>query len=104
MSKPYKRKHTLVYYSPRYNKFVTVPEGYPSDGATGAMDIASDSWWVHDKLCDTGLFDDGTPCTNFQASTILCDILREEGRWLRAYYWWPATYLFGGGKCRLNKR
>jgi hypothetical protein len=96
----YKRKKTLVYHSERYDKTVTVPEGYLSDGATGAIDIYSDGWWVHDKLCDTGIFDDGTPCTNKQASTILSDILRSEGRWCRAIYWWPMTYLFGGGKCR----
>lgn len=98
----YKRKSELVYWSARYGKYVTVPEGYSSDGATGAVDIYSDSWWVHDKLCDTGKFDDGTYCTNVQASTILCDILRSEGRWLRALYWWPVTFMFGGGKCRKN--
>lgn len=96
----YVREETLVYYSERYDKYITVPEGYLSDGATGAIDIDSDGWWVHDKLCDTGLFDDGTKCTNWQASTILSDILRSEKRWFRAIYWWPMTYLFGGGKCR----
>ncbi len=85
----YLNKKEIVYYSKRYNKFITVPFNYPSDGATGAIDIDSDSWWVHDKLCDTGKFDDGTPCTNFQASTVLSDILRSEGRWCRAIYWWP---------------
>ena len=97
----YYRKEKLVYYSKRYNKYITVDKGYPSDGATGAIDIDSDGWWVHDKLCDTGLFDDGTKCTNFQASTILSDILWKEKRWFRTIYWWPITYLFGGGKCRL---
>ncbi len=99
----YYRKQRLDYYSERYDKHVIVPTGYPSDGATGAIDIDSDGWWVHDKLCDTGTWEDGTPCTNFQASTVLSDILRSEGRWARAIYWWPFTYLFGGGKCRDNK-
>jgi len=98
----YRRKSRLVYYSKRYKKHITVPYGYPSDGATGAIDIDSNGWWVHDVLCDKGVFDDGTPCTNWQASTILSDILREEGRWVRAIYWWPFTYLFGGGECRKN--
>lgn len=88
------------YLSPRYNKKVIVPEGFESDGATGAIDIYSDSWWIHDKLCNTGTWEDGSPCTNWQASTVLSDILREEGHTLRAIYWWPATWFFGGGKCR----
>lgn len=92
----------IVYYSKRYNKYVVVPEGYPSDGATGAIDIFSNAWWVHDVLCDRGTWDDDTPCTNWQASTVLSDILREEGRYIRAVYWWPATWLFGGGKARKN--
>lgn len=98
----YRRDGNLVYYSPRYKKYVTVPDGYPSDGATGARDIASDSWWVHDKLCDTGLFDDGTSCNNMQASLILYDILKSEGRWFRARTWLTMTWLIGGGKARKN--
>ncbi len=83
-------------------KSVTVPAGYPSDGATGARDIDSDGWWVHDKLCDTGKFDDGSACTNLQASMILYDILKSEGRWFRARSWLVTTWLFGGGKARDN--
>jgi len=98
----YTNKVTIRYYSPRYKKWVIVPAGYKSDGATGAIDIYSDGWWVHDKLCDTGTWECGTLCSNLQASTVLSDILRSEGRWLRAIYWWPATWLFGGGKCREN--
>jgi hypothetical protein len=100
MGRDYIRKTALRYYSKRYDKYVNVPKGYKSDGATGAIDIDSDGWWVHDKLCDTGIFDDGSRCSNKQASTVLSDILRSEGRWCRAIYWWPMTYLFGGGKCR----
>ena len=98
----YKCPKTILYYSKRYQKNVTVIEGYRSDGATYAADIWSNSWWVHDKLCDTGTFDDDTPCNNLQASTILHDILISEGRWFRARTWWIATYLFGGGKARKN--
>ena len=107
-----------VYFSKRYNKTVTTQFGFMSDGATGAIDIkgkikAYDTWdekyiyvslaWIiHDKLCNTGVFDDGTRCTNFQASTILSDILLSEGRYFRTLYWWPMTYVFGGGKCRIT--
>lgn len=93
---------TIIYNSPRYGKTVSVPEGYESDGATGAIDIWSEGWWVHDRLCERGTWDDGTMCNNWQASTVLSDILRSEGRWIRAIYWWPATWLFGGGKARDN--
>lgn len=96
----YTNKTKIEYYSNRYDKWIIVPIGYESDCATGAIDIKSDSWWVHDKLCDTGIFEDGTKCTNWQASTILSDILRSEKRYFRAVYWWPITFIFGGGKCR----
>ena len=98
----YYRKTGFTYYSAGYDKFITVPAGYPSDGATGARDINSLSWWVHDVLCDFGVFDDGTPCTNWQASTILSDILKAEGRWFRARSWFIMTWLLGGGKARDN--
>lgn len=103
MSKKYTLKYPIFYRSERYQKNVFVPKGYKSDGATGAMDIWSEGWWVHDRLCDTGKWEDGTPCTNWQASTVLSDILKSEGRWVRARYWFLATLLFGGGKCRENK-
>ena len=98
----YKLPVKIDYYSKRYDKFVTVPKGYGSDGVTGASDIYSNGWWVHDMLCDQGVFNDGTPCNNIQASTILHDILLSEGRWFRARSWWIATYLFGGGEARKN--
>lgn len=99
-SRIYTLKYDITYKSKRYDKVVSVPKGYKSDGATGAIDIASEAWWVHDKLCDTGLFDDGTLCSNKKASTILSDILRKEGRKYRAFYWHWSTLWFGGGKCR----
>jgi hypothetical protein len=100
--KPYALPYELVYRSPRYGRTVTVPAGYRSDGATGALDIWSEGWWVHDRLCDRGTWDDGTPVTNWQASRVLSDILASEGRWARAFGWRWATWLFGGGKCRAN--
>jgi len=101
MSDPkYKCPKEIKYYSVRYDKFVTVPEGYPSDGATFAEDIYSDSWWVHDKLCDTGKWDDGTPVTNWQASMVLRDILWVEKRYVRSFRWFFWTFLLGGEKLK----
>lgn len=99
----YPRQATFLYHSPRYGKSVTVPAGYVSDGASGpAVDIYSEGWWVHDVLCDRGTWDDGTPCNNWQASTVLHDILKSEGRYVRAFSWRWATWLFGGGQARAN--
>jgi hypothetical protein len=82
----------LVYVSPRYRKTVTVPAGFRSDGASGpAVDVASLSWWVHDILCTSRQWDDGSPCPPWQRSTVLHDILNSEGRWFRARTWWAAT-------------
>ena len=112
----YSLKETIVYKSKRYGKTITVPKGYISDGASGAIDIYSDSWWVHDWICgnfhpdvdpdsprpEGGVFDDGTLINNKQASQILSDILQSEGRYWRAQYWYTFTWLFGGGKAREN--
>jgi len=100
--KKYILPYTIRYHSKRYSQIVIVRKGYVSDGATGAFDIWSEAWWVHDKLCDTGTWDDGTPITNWQASSVLADILKSEGRWFRAKYWFWATYLFGCKKAREN--
>lgn len=100
--KTYRLEEDAEYYSKRYDKYITLKKGKLSDGATGAMDIHSLGWWVHDKLCDDGVFDDGTECTNLQASTILADILSSEGRWARSKYWWLTTWILGGGKARQN--
>lgn len=91
----YWNKAEIKYWSERYGKMVTVEKCYPSDGATFAVDIYSDGWWVHDKVKDTRMFDDGTECTNVQASYMLYDILKAEGRWARARYWFASTLVFG---------
>ena len=85
----------IVYRSPRYGKVITVETGFVSDGATGAYDIRSIGWWVHDKLCDTYQWDDGSRCSNWQASVVLHDILKAEGRWFRCRSWFVATLIFG---------
>ena len=100
--KDYTLKHPIYYFSPRYLKRVTVPEGFKSDGATGAFDIDSNSWWVHDKICQDGAWDDGSPVTRKQAATVLSDILWSEGRFFRATYWGVASYWLGCKKVRNN--
>ncbi|MGB3211200.1 MAG: hypothetical protein WBB19_10885 [Desulforhopalus sp.] len=98
----YRRKGAKTHFSERYNRSITVPDQYPSDGATDAFDIKSESWWFHDVVCDRGTWDDGTPVTNWQASVVLSDILHSEGRWWRSWRWLMATFFFGGGKARAN--
>ena len=93
---------SITYYSKRYKKTSTVPSGRVSDGATGAMDITSRGWWVHDELCRKGRWDDGTKLTNWQCSQVLQDILTEEGRKWQGRRWFLMTFLFGGGKAREN--
>jgi len=114
----YKVLEDIYYVSKRYSKTVKVEKGFKSDGATGARDIFGDvtvkiigtkntrlvskAFLIHDKLCDTGKFYDGTLCPNWKASQILSDILLAEGHKYRAKYWFWSTYLFGGGLARKN--
>ena len=110
--RPYECPWLIEYHSERYDKWVTVPNGYLSDGSSGGVDVFSRGWFVHDWLCGSylgsgpkptgGQWDDGTPITNWQASMVLYDILKSEGRWFRARTWFAATFLFGGGKARAN--
>lgn len=98
----YRLNEGFVYHSPRYGKSVTLPDGYLSDGATGTFDIVTRAWWVHDKLCDVGMWDDGTKVSNWQASQVLQDILTEEGRVRQGIRWFWTTWLLGGGAAREN--
>ena len=99
-------KYTIIVrtevYSNRYNKSVILPLNFMSDGATKAIDLCPVAFFAHDKLCVEGVWSDGSPCTNRQASTFYSDLLRENGHLLASLYRWPATWLFGGGKCRDN--
>jgi hypothetical protein len=98
----YRLLQEIHYYSKRYKKWVFVPAGSTSDGATGAKDLPeSISWWVHDQLCKDAEFFDGTECSAWQASMVLRDILFDEGYSFRARSWTWATFLFGSWK---NKR
>jgi len=85
----------FTYHSLRHGKSKTVPWLYESDGATGASDIWSRAWWVHDILIESRKWDDGTTCSNRQASWVIYDILKHEGRWFRARTWFVATLVYG---------
>ena len=98
----YELLKNIEYYSGRYDKYVIAKKGERFDGATGAIDIDSFGWIIHDVLCRDGVFADGTPCNNWQASQVLSDILKSEGRCIRRHSWFWATWLFGGGKARKN--
>lgn len=98
----YRVLENIAYFSLRYNKWVTVEAKDVSDGATSAPDIDSFCWVFHDELCEEGMFDDCTICSNWQASKVLSDILCAEDRWFRAFTWFWATWSVGGGKAREN--
>ena len=100
--KPFLLLESIIYHSTRYDKSIYLKKGMRSDGATWAVDVISKGWWVHDELCNTGRFSDGSKCSNWQASRILSDILKSEGYWFRSKSWLFATFLFGGGKARDN--
>jgi hypothetical protein len=92
----YKFTQAQTMYSRRYRKFIFLPKGFGSDGATGAKDLhGSWSWPFHDVITNSGKFNDGTPCTAWQASMILRDILHAEGHFARKYIWKWATLLLG---------
>jgi len=91
----------VPYRSKRYGKWVIAQEGV-YDGATGAIDIPSKSWVIHDQVCNDPFFEDGTPISAWMASNIISDILEEEGRWWRNGWWKYATFFFGCKKARTN--
>ena len=91
----YYNKEEFSYYSKRYDKWVTVPFDELSDGASGAFDIKSRSWKIHDVLKKYQIWDDGTKCTNHQASYVVYDVLKEEGRYIRARTWYYSTLIWG---------
>lgn len=98
----YRLTENIAYFSVRYKKWVGAEKGDRSDGATFAKDLNSFGWIFHDELCNDGVFEYGSPCTNWQASQALTDIMQIEGYWFRARTWFFATWLLGGGKARKN--
>ena len=90
----YELTDTMRGYSTRYKKAITAPKGMIYDGATGVPDIQSAAPVYHDVVCHFGSFDDGTPCSNWQASWILRDIMAKEGRGGRSRTWFYGTLVF----------
>lgn len=91
--RPWVLDEDYTYFSDRYGKRVMLKKGYRSDGATGAFDINSAAWWVHDKLCEDMAWTDGSPASRWQGSRVCSDILKAEGYWMRAFTWKYATML-----------
>ncbi len=90
----YEVTKTVSYHSPRYHRDITAPEGMVYDGATGVPDIMSVGSLYHDVLCLRGAWDDGTPVSNWQASMVLYDIMKKEGRGGRSRFWkWGTVIL-----------
>ena len=85
----------IGYFSKRYQKWVICESGDKSDGASGAKDIDSFGWIFHDDIKKYKKFENGTVCSNKQASYILYDILKEEGFWFRARSWFISTLAWG---------
>lgn len=84
------------YYSERYAKNVEItPDDLPYDGATFAKDINSFAWLYHDVLKRDKKFTDGSECSNWKASVILRDILKADGRYVRAECWFIGTLVWG---------
>lgn len=92
-----------TYESPRYGKSITVPRGYPSNGANVVKDLHPTAFFVHDRGCECGKWDDGSKMCNRELSFVYYDILRACGTlWVRAFCRWVGTFLGGGGKARDN--
>lgn len=92
----------IRHYSVRYDKYITVPAMYRSDGATGALDINSCAWWIHDRICDHPFWDDGTPIPAWTAAMVLSDELFLDNYKIRSIGWFWATFFFGCHKARSN--
>jgi hypothetical protein len=101
----YRNPQAIVYFSPRYSKWITVPVNYPSDGASGpAKDIPSIAWLVHDRLVPMdegevppleaigfweydGYWSDGSACSAWQSTMVMRDILIRDGYYVRSVTW-----------------
>ena len=91
-----------VYYSARYNQYLTIPARYPSDGATMATDTEQTAFFLHDLICDRGEWDSGAKISVWVASCVYSIVLYETGHKVKAFTRWLPTFLFGGGACKKN--
>ena len=83
-AKEYVNPFMSIYYSKRYDKYVTIEKGFVSDGASCCPNFGI-SWLVHDKLFRTGKWNDGSPVKWRQANRVMLDIMEQEGqpKWVR---------------------
>ena len=102
------------YYSERYKEWLLVELGDKFDGASGTVDIHSNSWFFHDIVCNDACWFSGKKVSNWMASHVICDILNREAvyyrkhkKWklyikrkLEAPFWGLFTFLFGGQKIK----
>lgn len=82
-----------TYFSKRFNKSITITKEFISDGATGAKDINSMSWWIHDALSEWEHWDDGSFCSIYDSSLVIYDVLKSEDRYIRAPLWFIGTFV-----------
>lgn len=82
-----------TYTSERFSKSITIHGGFKSDGATCAKDIKSSAWWFHDALSEWKCWDDNSPCSIYESSLVIHDILKSEGRWFRCRSWFIGTLI-----------
>ena len=80
----------IVFRTGRYEKTVTVPKGFLSDGATGVSELGK-GFFIHDWLFFAGRFDDGSRCEFEQANRIYEDYLRTTGYSIRAWFRYVGT-------------
>ncbi|MFA5026409.1 MAG: hypothetical protein WC713_00905 [Candidatus Methylomirabilota bacterium] len=91
--KGYEVLATMRYWSPRYKKWITAPWKMIYDGSTGVPDLLTAGPVYHDVVCHWKSFDDGTPCSNLQASFIIHDVMKDEGRWGRCKGYFVGTLI-----------
>ena len=98
----------VFWRDPKTGKYIVARKGESYDGATGAIDILGDvkaeragqvvnvskSWVLHDVVCRTGRWSDGSKISEYDKARILGVALRQEGRWIRGIFWPIATFLY----------
>lgn len=105
----YRVLREYTYYSPRYDKRLTIKAGSFSNGANWVPDpMGTDAWVIHDYICNkenwpdgVPRWDDGTQIVNWDASMVLKDVSQRDGYSAFATVAFWATYFFG---CRVAKR
>lgn len=81
-----------------YDRTITVPRGFLTDGAstplgTGLFDIGS-SWIIHDWLYAKQRYDDRFYCPQEEADQIMFDILQLERHFIYSYVYKWTNYVF----------